>query len=260
MKIIRKMSVVSVVGAVTSVSAAVLPIDGVTTTGDPLVDPNRDHVDLTSITVDGTTYSGLEGSTVSAAPGVGGSTTVFYAIDGSVPVDGNDAMSGLQITSSQAGQGNSHTGTTFQFGRTITQNDVMFFFEIGGNDSPTLTLVDTDDISLGATLTINENTDYGPGVANTLHDRTNGSGTPTFAPVGTSFLLSDFAGWDSLTSDPTGFRITTADFVDPTLAAITAVPEPTSLSLLLLCAGFFAVVRRNKGHGVDVEVAALGDG
>jgi len=199
-----------------SALAAPAKVDSITTTGDPLANPNRDDSDLISVTVGSNTYTGLTGATVSGAPSDTASSRLYWPTDGTEPGDGNAAMGDLGVGDAQA-NGGTDNDTTFQFGRVISSTDVMFFFDLNGDDSPTLTLVDAaGDVIGGATLTIAEATDWSSDLlTNTL--ASNHDPDANHAVNGTSFTLSDFAG---SATDATGFMITTHDGVDPILAAI----------------------------------------
>ncbi len=127
-----------------SALAAPAGIDSITTSpASPDHNPNRDYLELTSVTVGSTTYTGLVGATVSGAAAEAPANLVFVATDETFHTDGNVAMSGLELGAAQA-NGARNADPIFQFGRVISETDVMFFFEIGGSDTANLQLVDED--------------------------------------------------------------------------------------------------------------------
>jgi len=221
-----------------SVQAAVVPITAVTwdvTVSSPIVE----DASLTSITA-GTTYTVLTGAT--SAAGVTSPTlgAPYYSASGTDPVTGVAAIvdgSGLRATSGSNGIGN---GVDVFFGQNVDGLN-LFLIDFGGEDSITIHPLDSAGDLIGdfaLATTSGGGTDFSPPSISMI-----GAATVTSSLRGIVFNTSDFTGTGPL-SGVEGIRLLGAG-LDLNAVGIAAIPEPSSLALLLISACGM-VLRRRK--------------
>ncbi len=224
----------AVLFAAAPADAAVVGITAVT--WDPVVaDPIISDANLTSITA-GTTYSSLTGATSAAVVG-SGSLGGILLYPATAPADGLAAVTdGLNATTGSANIGD---GVNFFFGQNVDGAN-LFFIDFGGADATVVRPIDGAGNLIGD-FTLSTASDGG--VAG-------GFATLSTVAVGFSFLqgvvfnTSDFAGTGTLTGVE-GIRLAGAG-LDVMTVGIAAVPEPSSLALLLI--GGFGMALRRRTH------------
>jgi len=221
-----------------SAQAAPIAITAVTwdvTVSSPIVE----DANLTSITA-GTTYTILTGATTAAgvtSPTLG---TPFYAASGTDPGTGVAAIvdgSGLRATSGTNGIGN---GADVGFGQNVDGFN-LFLIDFGGQDNITIHPLDSAGNLIGdfaLATTSGGGTDFSPPNLSVI-----GAGTVTSLLRGIVFNTSDFVGTGTLTGVE-GIRLLGAG-LDLNAVGIAAIPEPSSLALLLISACGM-VLRRRK--------------
>lgn len=96
--------------------------------------------DLTSLTISGTNYLNLIGSTATI---VDQSSTLAYYVNGTLPALGiGGASGGASGLIYREGAGNVNVGSIFQFGQSISLTDRIFVSDLGTGDPITLNLID----------------------------------------------------------------------------------------------------------------------
>ena len=216
--------------------AAVSAITGVTVSG------GDDQVrTLTSITVGGTTYNNLLGAS-------SGTTTAGsrYWIQ-TDPGTSNATLAGLTIS-----DGVLNSVASFQFGRTLTASDMLFFFDLENDDTGdaiSIRLINSSGADVGDAALSIAASGFGSRVFTDGFSTNDGAVSGvlaggTYGPIGTSFLVTDFSGD---VSTATGFRIIQGGTVniDPMVGGLAVIPEPGSVALAAgaLC---FGLLRRKR--------------
>lgn len=212
---------------------------------------------LTSITVNGTTYSDLTGATASVVQsGIVSSTNLLGIwIKGTSPdlsvSDINSAASGLSY---REGAVNVLTGSVFQFGKTIQSTDRIFLWDVGTGDSVSFQLIDSSDAVIGdysisltaANFGASNLTNFplSPGVRTVAADGTVSDLSSITGERAVSFQLSDFTGTTGNLSLATGIRVSAGTGYDPSVVGLAAVPEPSTYLMLGLGIGLLLVLRK----------------
>ncbi len=203
--------------------------------------PIVEDANLTSITAGATTYTVLTGAT--SAVGVTSPTlsTPFYAASGTDPGTGVGAIldgSGLRATSGTNGIGN---GVDVGFGQNVDGLN-LFLIDFGGQDNITIHPLDSAGNLIGdfaLATTSGDGTDFSPPNLSVI-----GVATVTSQLRGIVFNTSDFTGTGTLTGVE-GIRLLGAG-LDLNAVGIAAVPEPSSLALVLIGACGMALRRRKS--------------
>jgi hypothetical protein len=198
---------------------------------------------VTSITVDGTTYTDL-----TAPTSLSGGSGDYIAI-GTVPTTVEDALGNLDLDT-----GALNSDFTVQFGRTVTDDDL--FFMLNNNDQPgspkfngfRIQAINSGGGSVGSVTTFGNS--EGPElVIDRTFNRTGGTTLTSREMYGYSFSLSDLGLAGNTTV--TGFTLTDnpslGGALDPSVVGLASViPEPSTLSLLGLSGLAWMVIRRRK--------------
>jgi hypothetical protein len=192
-----------------------------------------------TITVGTETYSGFLFPT---ATNVG--SDPYYMKGTPVPGSGDAALSDDLASNAVANVGT----PVMQFGTSLASLDRFFMFEVGGNDEPTLTLVDSNGDDVGTTAWTFSGSDYDYSNAALYQAATdemwNGSNEVSWGFQGVSFTLDDFTGGDGDKSLATGFRFSGAKGTDLGGVMAYQIPEPTAASLLIAALAALTFVRR----------------
>ena len=188
--------------------AAPSAVDSITTT--PATSPSTYVEDgdgvitLSDITVGGTTHSGLTGASVYGGNDL---NVGLYMWTDTSPGSNAAATEGLRVNASAAG-GSSDNGDYLFTGASDT--DTFFLFEVGGNDSFTLTPIDGSGSAIGTLSLTVTSSHFGSAVLGMQTPNKSTGGTGSNATVhGTSFTLSDFSGSGD-TSSFAGFNVATS--------------------------------------------------
>jgi hypothetical protein len=211
--------------------------------------------DLTSVTIEGTTYTELTGSTASITTSSFSTWTAFW-IGGTTPItndeeDLNAASSGLNVRDAAT---NLSSGSTFQFGQTITDTDTIFIIDYGNGDPVTFGLINSDGETVGDySLTIVAS-DFGNDIVTFATEKTEGLSTDDSittdidvrADQGVSFTLSDFTGTYGDLSTATGIVILSTTTLDPAVVGLASIPEPNTFALLAGLSAFAAIAVRRR--------------
>ncbi len=226
-------------------SAVVTAISAVTDDG---------NYNLTSITTGGQTYSSLLGATADVRVTISTASDAVIAlyIFDTPPVTSraqlNSAASGLDYHDSPA---NIYNPSTFQFGRTITEDDVIFLFDFGTGDACQFSLIDSGGSTIGDYSISLSAGDFGVTDPITFVDAVGFMGDETTTQIfthvdtqrGVGFTLSDFTGSIGDISQATGIILTTPfSTLDPSVVGLATVPEFGSSSLVLALFGVMSVV------------------
>ncbi|MFA7344548.1 MAG: glycoside hydrolase family 16 protein [Terrimicrobiaceae bacterium] len=186
---------------------------------------------FTSLTIGGTAYTNLTGSTATLT----GADTYFYP-QGNPIFSGagqaNAAASGLDY---RTGAGNVDYGSLFQFGRTITSQDYIFVTELqngAATETVGFQLVNASNTVLGSySISITPGQFGSPLISSssyTVISNGTGGGTYTgpFGQYAVAFRLSDFTGTGDL-STATGIRFSsgTNNAWDPSVVGLAAAPD-----------------------------------
>jgi len=188
--------------------AAPAPVESITTSPatspSTLVEDGDGVIDLTDITVGGTTYSSLEGSSV-----LGGNvlSVGLYIWTDTNPGGTPAATEGLRMNASGAGGGSNDGDYVFA---NASETDTFFLFELEGNDGFTLNPIDGSGNAIGTLSLTLSSSDFGGAVVGMQTPNKSTGGTGSNVTVhGTSFTLSDFSGSGD-TSNFAGFNIATS--------------------------------------------------
>jgi hypothetical protein len=218
---------------------------------------NDGNFGVTSVTISGTIYSSLVGSTASIPELPPSSTQLVVAWKtGTTPAlttsDINLAASGLDYRTLAT---NIQVGSTFQFGNTIAATDRIFLWDLGTGDDVTLQLIDSTGGTIGNYQISLVAANFGASnlVPATNYDFLRRDGTSTgplaFGLRAVSFQLSDFSGTTGDINLATGIKLQTGDFqLDPVMVGLAAVPEPSTYAMLIAGLGCFLVRARIRAH------------
>jgi len=188
--------------------AAPAAVDSITTTPatspSTLVEDGDGVIDLTDITVGGTTHTGLEGATVHGSNVLAVGLYLWTDAD---PGSTAGATEGLRLNATGAGGGSDDGDYVFSG---ASDTDTFFLFEVGGNDSFTLTPIDGSGNAIGSLSLTLSSSDFGGTVLGMQTPNKSSGGTGSNATVhGASFTLADFSGSGD-TSTLAGFNISTS--------------------------------------------------
>jgi len=233
------LAVLAVLLAAAPAGAAVVAITDATFDA-VVANPIISDANLTSITAGEIIYSGLVGAT-SAAVVDSGTLSGALLFAGTAPTDGLAAVTdGLNATTGSANIGD---GVNFFFGQNIDGAD-LFFVDFGGADATVVRPVDGAGNLIGDfTLSVQSDGGVAGGFATLT-----AVGIATSNLQGVVFNTSDFSGTGTL-AGVEGIRLAGSglDVQTVGLATVaTAIPEPSSLALLLV-GGFGMALRRRTG-------------
>jgi hypothetical protein len=212
---------------------------------------------VTSVTINGTVYSSLVGSTASLPGSPSTSTELAVAWrNGTTPAltpsDFNLAASGLDYRTAAP---NIKVESTFQFGQTIAATDRIFLWDLGTGDDVTFQLIDSSGAAIGNYQISLTAANFGTSnlVGNKVYDFLRHDGTSpsplTLTQRAVSFQLSDFTGTTGDINLATGIKLQTGDFqLDPVMVGLAAVPEPSTYAMLIAGLGCFLVRARIRAH------------
>ncbi len=211
------------------------------------MDSTPGQYDFASFTADGTTYTNLAGATATVTTG----SSYFWVQNNGDPGSIAAAVSGLEASS----YGNNIEIAEWQFGQSLENFEAFAFFDIGGGDSGTFTMIDSDGNDVGTTAYTFDFTggDYGSTVYGTAANVVfkEGEDPGTESPTrdhdfgGFSFTLADFSGAGDM-STATGFRLDGDVDASPLIGSV--IPEPHAGLLVLL--GFAALIMNRRRRGI----------
>ena len=184
---------------------------------------------LESVTIGTTTYSQLEGA-VSV-------TLTRDTNDMRYWIETDPGSNTAAVTGLTGSAGILNTLASFQFGRTLTAADTLFFMDLENDDEGDtieIRLINAAGQDVGTANIAIDGTQFGSRLYNASYQTNSAAGAlttaGTYGPLGVSFGVSDFSGD---VSTATGFRIIQSDgvSVDPVIAGIAVIPEPGSAAL-----------------------------
>jgi hypothetical protein len=204
---------------------------------------------LTSLTISGTNYSTLIGSTATIVDQV---TTLAYYVDGTLPALGiGGASGGASGLIYRDGAANANVGSLFQFGQTITLADRIFISDLGTGDPITFNLIDSSGGVIGDYSLSLVAANFGSLISSATYrliNDTTGVNGGTLGAVQSfaSFQLADFSGTTGDLSAATGIRLATGTGWDPSMVGLTVetVPEPTTTALVAISLAVWVICRR----------------
>ncbi|MDP0497321.1 MAG: PEP-CTERM sorting domain-containing protein [Verrucomicrobiota bacterium JB024] len=208
---------------------------------------------LTSVTIGGIEYTDLSGSAATVNVASSGTGYIAGWIANTTPALTRATIdaetSGLNY---RAGAMNVLSGSSFQFGKVITETDQIFIFDFGSGDAMALQLINSSGEVVGNySLSISAAAFDGPnlvlysGIDTLLADN-----TTTLVPINNeravAFQLSDFSGTIGDLSTATGIRLSSNSAIDPTIVGLASIPEPSAMGMGLLGLLIVAVVLRKR--------------
>ncbi len=226
-----------VAGMAQRLDAAVLQIDSLTINPSPAGDLKVDAT-IETLTIDGTTHDKLESITSVSLPG---NRERMWGQNATDPGSDDAAILGLNYGTGVLNVG---AGTTFQFGRTLGSNEILFVIRDGAPNT-TITFVPVSGTSTIGNYTLS----IAQGQFNTFSKRVDlkregGANLNDRERAGTSFTLADFTGTTGDLSTATGFRVTTNGSGWDVAAVGVVVPEPASAVMIGLSGLLFLRRRR----------------
>jgi hypothetical protein len=221
--------------------AAISPINSAVLTA-----PVDNQVGFVSFTVGSTIYSDL---TIAAfTSGINtGVTTARYWDGGSGSTTGRPSshLAGLNdayITTGIFGSGFSGTAAQVDFGLTLDTGDTRLIYiteHIGNDNGIVINPLVGGSVDTSWSLTLNAS-DYG-----TVTTTFNWENEPNQI-AGTTFTIADFSGGAGTLTNVDGIQITHLGTLDPGQVGIAAVPEPSTIALLLGLGALCMVYLRRK--------------